>query len=930
MTRRHDACASIGDSGQQLDVLVADACERAVAGGWPPRPEMDATGTWLLIRHPDAHVPDQGWKIHISSAVSAAETTLRHALSVLLAEPLVFKVTASLDILNTLNNGHGSLSQIGKFITVYPRDDEQAVRLAVALDTATRGLPGQDIPSDRPLRPGSRVHYRYAASGALRIQNRVGEILPALRTPEGGLVPDLRRPFYAAPEWATDPFLAAGIAADIPAPSLLVANRYLIVALLHRNARGSVYAAVDLDQPRRCVLKQAAKGAQLGISMREPADQLRHEADILRQLASDARFPRLFDLVTDDQNVYLVMEWLTGKTLENYVVERALRGIMLPARQVARWGGELAAMLATIHSAGLVYRDLKSTNVLVTGQGSLQLVDLELACKQGETGVPGTGTRGYLSPQQDAGHPADFRDDIYSLGGLLAYMATGAEPSQAPRAATLLDRPLELLNPEIDADLRRIIMRCLEPEPSLRFPTASALSDSLDSIPKAAVATIPVSTVIAVTTRDGLGDANGHLPGQCKRLALRLGDTLCAVSQRPPGADGRAWVSSHPLTVGMYARDINTGAAGTMLALAELVDAYDSPVHRSVVEEAAVWLECALPPEGAPLPGLYVGEAGIGAALLRAGQVLNNSSLCAAAAARGRLIRTLPLASPDLFNGASGSLRFHLMLWEATQEKEHLAAALAAGKFVVARAEQDGKGGSRWTIPKDYGALSGRAYLGYAHGAAGIGDALLDLYAQTGNVWALETAVGAGRWLARTAVPGLTDGSGLSWPSTEADERCAAAYWCHGVGGIGLFFLHLAAAGAAPDAADIASRCMRSVAGAARWAQPTQCHGLAGGIEILLEAYQMTGDRVHLDGALSLYEVLGAFASERDGLLVWSSEDPTLITPDFMVGYAGVCAALLRLAEAESRPHVLSLRAFSPSARVESRDVEDVVRIRDA
>jgi hypothetical protein len=107
--------------------------------------------------------PDQGWKLHVSATPLSAVEILEVALDVLLADGARFKVATSIGILSALNAGHLGLSQIGKFITVYPSDDAQAVRLALKLDEATRGRRGRGprVPSDRPLRPDSLVHYRY-------------------------------------------------------------------------------------------------------------------------------------------------------------------------------------------------------------------------------------------------------------------------------------------------------------------------------------------------------------------------------------------------------------------------------------------------------------------------------------------------------------------------------------------------------------------------------------------------------------------------------------------------------------------------------------------------------------------------------------------------------------------------------------------------
>src|SRR6185436_17574206 len=134
-----------------------------------------------------------------------------------------------------------------------------------------------------------------------------------------------------------------------------------------------------------------------------------------------------------------------------------------------------------------------------------------------------------------------------------------------------------------------------------------------------------------------------------------------------------------------------------------------------------------------------------------------------------------------------------------------------------------------WPLPAGYAELSGKIYVGYAHGAAGIADAQLDLFAASGKERFGAAAQDAGRWIAGLAVPALPDGSGLAWPRGIGDAL-AESCWYHGAAGIGQFFLHAAELGVIPQAAELAARAARTAARGARWAGPTLCHGLAGNI----------------------------------------------------------------------------------------------------
>jgi lantibiotic modifying enzyme len=328
-----------------------------------------------------------------------------------------------------------------------------------------------------------------------------------------------------------------------------------------------------------------------------------------------------------------------------------------------------------------------------------------------------------------------------------------------------------------------------------------------------------------------------------------------------------------------------------------------------VLSRTARWLQSAPPYAGPPLPGLYVGEAGIGAALLRAGQALDDPVLVEAAEARGRMVASLPHASPDLFNGSAGRLRFYLFLWDATANAEHLRDAIAAGDHLLDVAEVPSAAERCWRIPAGYDGASDRVFLGYAHGAAGIADALLDLYDATGQERFAAAARDAGRWLVRQAEPALDDGSGVDWPDVEGGHRSGSA-WCHGATGIGRFFLHAAACDLLPTAGDFARRAARTAAYGARWAGPTQCHGLAGAIEFLVDCYQATGDRVYLTNADQLARLLRAFLVRRDHQPSRHQDMNGMESPDLMVGYAGVLACLLRLSDPERLPHILSRTAF--------------------
>lgn len=847
---------------------------------------MGVAGGWITARHEPNHRPEQGWKLHVSAGLLTASEVLGKSLPAILDEDADFKVIASLGQLAALNEGLGGLSQVGKFVTIYPNDDAQAVRLAWALQEATDGLAGPSIPSDRALRRRSAVHYRYGGFGGLQMRTALGESLPAIRAPDGSLVPDRRLGRYDPPPWAQDPFVAAGIADDRPAPSRRIGSRYVILARLHASPRSHVYLCMDLSAPGpgTCVVKRVADDGSGSL------DRLRNEHRILSRLAPDSRFPQPIELFGGDGELCLAMEDLEGQTLDAVLSAFRERNV-LPARdQLVRWATELADLLEAIHSDGLAYGDLKAPNVMVAPDGRLRLVDFELAReRQREPAVTRQqGTPGYMSPQQLAGRSLTVADDVFGLGALMYLIASGAEPSFAPNPSALLDRPVERLNPELGQGPANLISRCLDPDPDRRPVSPRAAAVALAD-------TVRADCVVPV--------AEPATRAQSLALARRIGDALSeGVSER-----GFVWPHGGCFD-GEPSLDLNTGVAGAILALAELVTTFDDPTHRAALALGARWLATTPRPAEIRLPGLYVGEAGVGVALLRVGRVLDDASLTRAAADVGRSIASVPHNSPDLFNGTAGRLRFHLWLWLDTGDSEHLDHATAAAEYLLSAAQHRAQG-LCWTIPPGYDRLSGQTLTGYAHGAAGIGDVLLDLFEVTGHEELLTAARDAGRWLKSLAKPALKNGSGVNW-SHDGHAHATMAFWCHGAAGITRFLLRLGTLSKDAEALELARRGASVVAQGTRWSGVSQCHGLAGNVECLLDMYQATNDESYLIDAESMACLMHAFAVEHEGRFRLIT-DRNSSSPGFSTGCAGVAACLLRLTDPQTGPHLLSLQTFN-------------------
>jgi serine/threonine protein kinase len=891
--------------------LIVEAVRIENSGAEVSFSDKQANGMahWIAVRHGSGVSISQGWKLHVSAGLCSAATILSEVLPILLRAKIDFKVSSSLDALASLNDGTGGLSQIGKFITIYPDSDAEALRIATMLDRATFGMRGPAIPSDRPLRKGSLVHYRYGSFDSATMQLPTGEVCSSIRRPDGVLVADRREGAFTPPDWAADPFAAAGFG-EVPIESKLINGRYVCVANLDESPRGSIHIAVDVIEPRRCILKRARRDSLLGSDGRDARTGLRNEAAFLRQVDGESQFPRFYDLFEDNGDLLLAMEDIDGETIEEAVGTLSARGELVPADKVIRWGIALADALGLLHRKGFVHRDVKPSNVMIDDLGAIRLIDFELCHQIGSDEKPyGLGTIGYIpAPRERVGAPA-ISDDIYGLGALLFFVLSGVDPSSIsePLATSLARRPLQLLNPNIDTALEKILLQCLAPDQGPRFDSMRDIREALSNLPRkeACLASDENSCV-----QNSSADRTRFL-----EFASELCATLCANAV----VDGNTatWLSSHEPGSDVKFQDLGVGAAGPVLALADLAAILRLGNSQEILAKGAHALRNADRPSANVLPGLYVGEAGIGVALLRAGQVLNDDSLLDFAAAHGHFVASLPHKSPDLYNGTAGRLKFHLFLWKVLSDPNHLRDAIAAGEYLLQTVVTNSDNEGYWRIPEGYGGMSGEAYLGFAHGAAGIADALLDLWEETGDERFLASVQSASHWLSRQAIPALADGSGLNWPDTEGGGL-SGAFWCHGAAGIGGFLIHAARFPSLfPGTNDMAARAASTVSEGMRWLGSTRCHGLSGNIEFLLDMYQSTGENRYLAKADKLAELLVGQSLRKHGLLYWPSESPETLTPDYMVGYAGTAVCFLRLAFPASLPSQLSCENFARVPRSE-------------
>jgi TolB-like protein/predicted Ser/Thr protein kinase len=365
-------------------------------------------------------------------------------------------------------------------------------------------------------------------------------------------------------------------------------SHYRVLSKLGGGGMGVVYEAEDLKLGRKVALKFLPEE----LARDEHAmERLQREA----KAASSLQHPNIctiYDVDEHEGRPFIAMELLDGETLQQRLGPGPLR-----LESVLDLGSQIADALETAHARGILHRDIKPANVFVTKRGQAKLLDFGLAKhsdaiseRGGDTAMPtamaeknltspGTalGTVAYMSPEQARGEALDARSDVFSCGAVLYEMATGRQPFAGQTSAIIFDAILNKapvspikLNPELPAELERIVNTALEKDRDLRYQSASELKTDLKRL-----------------KRDSESQRSGQTPVPLAPLhpTLRPWWLVVAAAVVIAGGTWAWWTSSHRRIAGAAA------APGAQTTLAVL------PFQNLAGDPAIDHLRLALPDE---------------------------------------------------------------------------------------------------------------------------------------------------------------------------------------------------------------------------------------------------------------------------------------------------------------------------------------------
>ena len=264
----------------------------------------------------------------------------------------------------------------------------------------------------------------------------------------------------------------------------LIHRRYRLDSRLAQGGMGEVWKGYDIQLGRPVAIK-ALRG-DLGVTQEAKLLRLRAEAHNSANLAHP-NIAALFEYYEHDGIGFLIMEYVPSKSLADLYHEQ--NGPMDPIKLLPILI-QTARGLFVAHSHGVIHRDVKPANIMVSDSGEVKITDFGVSYSTNQEQITQdgmvVGTAQYISPEQARGGYSDERSDLYSLGITMFEMVTGHVPFEGDNTVTValahLEDPMpdpRTLNPEVSPSLARIILKCTEKRPERRYPSAAAVISDL-------------------------------------------------------------------------------------------------------------------------------------------------------------------------------------------------------------------------------------------------------------------------------------------------------------------------------------------------------------------------------------------------------------------------------------------------------------------
>lgn len=864
--------------------------------------EYEEAGYYLQVgRFPKT----QGWILHISMAYFEVIQVLRNVIPILVKESVTFKIPKNLEISSKLLSGQLGYHLFGKIITIYPESDMKALSLAKLLIPMSTSYKGMQIPTD--FRLGGCIHTRFGAfdpvikiapDGVVEkyIYNRNGELVKDVYTIPFSMSKDLEWPFEEIKPL------------NNRRPKKILNRSYLCMEQIKSDLKGAVIKALNIKKwynIHYCILKQGKQNVCADHHGRDMTDRLKWQFEVHKILENKVSMPKAIDYFEKDGDGFLVTQFIEGTKLNSYIVDTYDQGNWLSFTiakklEIIEYLQKIISVVESLHNCGYIHRDLTPSNFILDKKRKVYLIDFEL-CYDIKQKIPlppfGMGTPGFMPPEQLSEEMPTIKEDIYALGALMVYFFTGMFPSNMNILNdTLL---LEQLNFFIqNAKVVNLISSCLSIDPNDR-PLINLLRDAISEI----------SFEITSTNIQKYSSLNNHVDRNKCTIIIDKG--LSTLKSSIMLHDDGIWVSKPPAEERMVLNEVNLlskafglgrGIGGVLYLISNAVKAgYNiDKLSNTISINWSLFYNYFINASDLN-PGLYNGAAGLASVISKciSSNIINPSDEILS---KLKLDLLLPNEELNIETGLAGQGIAILQSIAYIGDKPAKEMSNYCATIILNAQQPDGS----WIFENKAFPDQRQKFYGFSNGVSGIVWFLLEYYDKYKDDSIKLAAIKALQWLNKSAIR-QKGGTDLFW-SIRPGSDYINPWIDFGYSGVILCFIK-----AYEKLGDIS---YKEIAVAALKTHPTDvtsiylnfASGLAGIGELMLEAYKVFGDtewKERADWIANL--LLHTYTENDDGSLFWYTEIETLVTPDLMLGNAGILNFLIRYNHFDSIPFIFSI-----------------------
>lgn len=667
-----------------------------------------------------------------------------------------------------------------------------------------------------------------------------------------------------------------------------IGYNYIVIKSFKESQKNDVVKCLYIKSLTKwgfCVIKEGTYGDTKDKHGRDVIDRLKWQEKLHKYLQKQLRIPKWLNSFEENGNFYLVIELINGKSLTSTVrkYEKTLRdGLLYGGKIGIRFIGyilQITELLEKLHQRGIVHRDATGGNFMITKNGKVALIDMELSyCVKDQFPFPqfDLGTFGYMSPQQEASQLPTFEEDIFSLGAIILQVFTTMSPSK------LTQMPYEVLEKRVrffipDENIATIVLACLHPEPEKRPEPASLKStfiqykkDLLTNRPRALNAANSFSTSsILEIIQGGLNTFSTPLLADPEKGWFAENTKLPSTEK---SKINKAWYGS-----------FYNGVAGIIYNMVQAKQVgLDISSCQQYIDKGFDLIEAKYITNSiSSHPGMYFGAAGIAVTMQEAMQYgLLPYSHENVLRVNNFLLKEN--SHVDHLNGVSGHGLAVLYCNPVLAANGYLVKTDSYVKKLLEIQQPDGS----WLRKKKDKMM---IQLSFAYGMSGILHFLLTDYKTSKDPVVLEACIKGLQFLMSQAI----SYRGALFYSKESIEHYT--WWCAGEAGIAQAFIKAYEVIGDPSYKIYAQGILRAFSDEITHSNLSQCHGLSGLGEIYLEAFRIFKDDSFLRRSEWIANlILHCRKVNAKYGTWWQVEHERQPTGGFMLGNSGLLHYLLR------------------------------------